>query len=395
MLKGRVPQGLPLSPKNESAPRPAMFFSRPRDPAQRRLPLFGSAKAPPCVGGWLEREGVCMGTAIVLKWWSALPSRTAHDIAQADAAWALTMAEMRRIDELLSPHKATSELSRINREAGSHAVALSEEVCGLLAQALAFSAATDGAFDISYAAAGQHYDYRAGIAPDMVTLRRARESIGWRELHLDPVRGTLRFGRPGMRIDLGGFAKGHAVDCAAAALQRHGVQHAWLSAGGDSRVIGDRRGRPWSVAVRDPRIEGAAATAATAEPIAVLPLVDCAVSTSGDYERAFVKDGVRHHHLLDPATGSAAIGARSVTTIADASVHAGLATEAWSKALFVLGPQRGIPLLAHNAPGLDAVLVDAGGRLHYSRGLAQALRPAVALPESSSPLVSRPAAAVA
>jgi FAD:protein FMN transferase len=123
--------------------------------------------------------------------------------------------------------------------------------------------------------------------------------------------------------------------------------------------------------------------------------VDCAISTSGDYERVFVKDGVRHHHLLDPATGSAATGARSVTVIADASAHAGLATEAWSKALFVLGPHRGMPLLAKNAPGLDAVLVDASGRLHYSRGLAQALRPAATVAEPNPRPVSRPAVAVA
>jgi thiamine biosynthesis lipoprotein len=349
-----------------------MFFSRPRDPAQRPLRLLGAGPAASPRGaapvlpsaGWHQREGVCMGTAIGLQWWGG-PG------AAADAVWAQTMAEMQRIDALYSPHKATSELSRINREAGHHAVAISEETARLVAQALELSALTDGAFDITYAAAGALYDYREGRAPDMATLRRAREAIGFDGLELNLARGTLRFLRPGMRIDLGGFAKGHAVDGATAALQQRGVLHAHLSAGGDSRVLGDRRGRPWGVAIHDPRA-GRVAEAGAA-PIAVLPLVDCAVSTSGDYERAFVKDGVRHHHLLDPATGASATGARSVTVIADAARHAGLVTEAWSKALFVLGPTRGLTLMAERAPTLDAVVVDAQGRLHCSRGLAQAM----------------------
>jgi thiamine biosynthesis lipoprotein len=346
-----------------------MFFSRFRDPAQRRLQLGGGAAASrpaalPSGAGWQQREGVCMGTAITLQWWAPRPS-------EADATWAAVMAEMQRIDALYSPHKATSELSRINREAAHHAVAVSEETARLLAQAIELSSLTDGAFDITFAAAGHLYDYREGRAPDMATLRRARAAIGWEGLQLDLARGTLRFARPGMRIDLGGFAKGHAVDGAAAALGRLGVNHAWVAAGGDSRVIGDKRGRPWGVAIHDPRA-GKLAEAGAA-PIAVLPLVDCAVSTSGDYERSFVKDGVRHHHLLDPATGASATGARSVTLIADAAPHAGLVTEAWSKALFVLGPTRGLARLAEHAPSLDAVLVDANGRLHFSRGLAHAM----------------------
>ncbi len=290
-----------------------------------------------------------MGTAIAVELW-------ADSRADGEAAIDAVMDEMRRIDRAMSPHKPTSELSRINRDAARGPVPLSAEMARLLERAIEFSRWSDGAFDISYASAGQLYDYRAGIAPDDATLAAAREAIGWQQLLLDRRAGTLQFGRPGMRIDLGGFAKGHAVDRSVAILRERGIAHAMVSAGGDSHLLGDRRGRPWMIAVRDPRREGGA--------VAVLPLQDVAISTSGDYERYFEKGGVRHHHLIDPRTGRSAAGARSVTIVADD----GLTTEALSKTVFVLGAERGLALI-DSLPGVDAVVVDAAGQLHYSAGL--------------------------
>ena len=159
-----------------------------------------------------------------------------------------------------------------------------------------------------------------------------------------------------MRIDLGGFAKGHAVDRASAILRRRGIEHAMVSAGGDSRVIGDRRGRPWMVGVRDPR--------RAAGVVATLPLEDVSVSTSGDYERFFEADGKRFHHLIDPATGRSPASVHSVTVLADD----GLTTEALSKAVFVLGVADGLRLV-ETQDGVDAVVVDADGQLHFSSGL--------------------------
>jgi thiamine biosynthesis lipoprotein len=205
---------------------------------------------------------------------------------------------------------------------------------------------------------GQLYDYRAGTGPSNEQLALARRAVGWRHLQLDPRARTLRFGVPGMRIDLGGFAKGHAVDNAALILARHGIGHAIVSAGGDSRVLGDRRGRPWTIAIRDPR--------RPAEVVAVLPLEDVAISTSGDYERFFERDGVRYHHLIDPRTGKSPSSVQSVTILgAD-----GLTTEALSKSVFVLGLERGMQLI-ETQQGVDAVVVDASGGLHYSSGLLQ------------------------
>ena len=292
-----------------------------------------------------------MGTAIRAELWS-------DDAAAAEAATSAVMAEMHRIDCAMSPHKADSELSRINRDAGRVAVALSEEMTTLLARAATFSALTQGAFDITYAAAGQLYDYRARVHPDAAALARAQAAVGWRHLELDRRAGTVRFHRPGMRIDLGGFAKGHAVDNAAALLVRRGIRHAMVSAGGDSRVVGDRRGRPWMIGVRHPR-------RAESEVVAMLPLEDASISTSGDYERCFDEGGTRFHHLIDPATGESPQGVHSVTVIADD----GLTSEALSKAVFVLGAGRGLALVEAQR-GVDAIVVDAAGALHFSSGLA-------------------------
>jgi FAD:protein FMN transferase len=341
-------------------------------PSQRRFDF--ARLLQPAQAGWVQREEVIMGTAIRVELWATRRS-------EGEAAAAAVMQEMHRIDRQMSPHKPASELCRINREAAARAVPLSDEMATLIERALAFSALTEGAFDISYAAAGRLYDYRARVRPGAAELAEACRSIGWQHLHLNRAAGTLRFGRPGMCIDLGGIAKGHAVDRAAALLRARGIEHAYVSAGGDSRVIGERfdpnGGRPWSVAIRHPRRAGEAA--------AVLPLVDVSISTSGDYERFFDDGAERVHHLIDPATGTSPHHVHSATVLAED----GVTSEALSKALFVMGPARGLPLLAR-VPGTDAVVVDAEGRLHWSDGLSAPTAPvaptaptAAALPQAA------------
>lgn len=304
-------------------------------------------------GGWMRREEAIMGTSISVELWSEDPSA-------GNAAMDLVIGEMHRIDRGMSPHKPDSELSRINREASVRPVPLSEEMFALLARSLEFSRRSEGAFDITFAGAGRLYDYRERIRPTDAALAQACAAVGHQYLELDAAARSVRFARDGLRIDLGGFAKGHAVDNAAAILARRGIRHAFISAGGDSRVIGDRRGRPWTIGVRDPRRPG--------EIVALLPLEDAAVSTSGDYERYFdTPDGARCHHILDPRTGKSPDSVRSVTIIAPD----GLTSEALSKCLFVMGVERGLRFVESHA-GVDAVVVDAAGALHYSSGLLAA-----------------------
>jgi thiamine biosynthesis lipoprotein len=303
-------------------------------------------------GQWFSRDEAIMGTAIHAELWH-------EDAGLAGRAIDAVMAEMHRIDHLMSPFRPESELSLINREAAWREVPVCPEMFDLIARSIAFSRLSDGAFDITYAAVGHLYDYRQGIAPDAATLERARRNVGWQHLVLDERAHTIRFAREGVRIDLGGFAKGHAVDNSIKILKHLGIAHAVVAAGGDSHVLGDRCGRPWSIAIRDPRDRQ--------RVVAVLPLQDTSISTSGDYERFFERDGVRHHHLIDPKTGTSPRAVHSVTILA----ADGLTSEALSKCVFVMGLPRGMRLV-ESQPGVDAVVVDAAGTLHFSAGLAAA-----------------------
>jgi thiamine biosynthesis lipoprotein len=316
--------------------------------ASRTLGLATRFTTRPLGGAWHVHEEAIMGTAIRVELWS-------DEHAAGESAAAAVMREMHRIDHAMSPHKPNSELSRINRLAAKQAVALSDEMLRLLLRAGEFSELSGGAFDITYAGVGHLYDYRAGIAPGDDELARSCSAIGWNHVEVNVQDKTVRFTHPGTRIDLGGFAKGHAVDNATGLLLACGVRNAIVSAGGDSRVIGDRCGRPWTIGIADPRRRG--------EVVAVLPLEDVAISTSGDYERYFERGGERFHHVIDPRTGRSASRVRSVTILA----ADGLTTEALSKSVFVLGVREGLALV-ERLPGVDAVVIDEFGALHSSSG---------------------------
>lgn len=324
--------------------------------APSTAPGDGPRTAPPSGPlGWVVRTEAVMGTEIRVELWHA-------DAARGRLAAEAVIDEMHRIDRLMSPHRPDSELSRINALAATQAVPVGGELFGLLARAQQFSRLSDGAFDVTFAAVGHLFDYRAGIRPDDAAIAAARRAVGWRHLRLDARDRSVRFERPGMRIDLGGIAKGHAVDNATALLRQHGVAHAYVAAGGDSRVIGARRSGPWTVAIRHPRDPHGV--------VAVLPLTECAISTSGDYERGFdepATDGRparRWHHIVDPATGTSPQAIHSVTVLA----ADGVCAEALSKAVFVGGLAHGLALV-EAWPDADAVVVDAAGVLHTTAGL--------------------------
>jgi thiamine biosynthesis lipoprotein len=331
------------------------MFSDLKGAVRRAFGRVRGDPAPPQQGGWLSREEAIMGTSVRVELWS-------EDRAAGEAAIDAVMQRMHHIDETMSPFKPQSELSRINRGAAAAAVALSAPMYDLIARSIEFSQLSAGAFDITFASAGHLYDYRQRIHPTEDELTRARAAIGYRNLLLDPQARTVRFARPGVRIDLGGFAKGLAVDDGAAVLRSRGIRHAIVTAGGDSHILGDRRGRPWTIGIRDPRDAG--------RMVAVLPLQDVALSTSGDYERYFEQDGVRFHHVIDPATGRSPSSVRSVTVIASD----GLTSEALSKSVFVMGVERGLRLIG-SLQGVDAVVVDDKGALHYSAGLLDGGQP--------------------
>jgi thiamine biosynthesis lipoprotein len=307
--------------------------------------------ASPVSAEWINREEPIMGTAVRVELWH-------EDPAAGQAAAAAVMAEMHRIDYLMSPFKPESELSRINREAAQKPVPISRELYDLIARSLDFSRLSGGAFDITFSSVGYLYDYRKHIKPTDAEIAKALPGINYRHLQLDPQRHTIRFARTGVRIDLGGIAKGYAVDNGIALLKQRGIANAIVTAGGDSRILGDRRGRPWMVGIRDPRRKDGVA--------ALLPLADAAISTSGDYERYFEADGLRHHHIINPRTGKSATGVHSVTIIGPD----GVTTEGLTKSVFIMGVGPGMKLV-ESLPGIEAVIIDDTGTMHYSAGLKQ------------------------
>ena len=299
---------------------------------------------------WVERvENGIMGTRIAVELW-------AEDRSKGDAAVDAVMAEMRRVDEAMSTYKPTSELSIVNARAASGPVRIGNELFELLQTSLQYSRDTDGAFDVTYASVGYMYDFRHRKRPDQASIDEALPAIDYRHVLLDAKARTVRFSQQGVRIDLGGIGKGHAVDRGIFVLQGRGIRRALVTAGGDSRIIGDRFGNPWVVGIRHPDRKD--------EVIARIPLEDAAISTSGDYERYFDDGGVRYHHIIDPKTGHSASKVRSATIIGPSATR----TDGLSKTAFVLGPEKALEIY-NRLDDIDAILVTPDGRVLYSKGL--------------------------
>jgi thiamine biosynthesis lipoprotein len=313
-------------------------------------PLAAITLATPVRAEWFQREEAIMGTRVAVELWS-------DDAALAQRAMDEVIAEMRRTDELMSTYKPESQLSQVNAHAFERPVQVDAEIIDVVERGLEMSRLSGGAFDITYASVGYLYDFRGHQRPTDEQIAAALPGVDYRQVRVDRAGRNIRFLREGVRIDLGGIAKGHAVDRSIERLRALGIRHAMVNAGGDTRLLGDRRGKPWIVGIRDPRNDGRVVTR--------LPLADEAISTSGDYERYFEEDGVRYHHILVPGTGRSAREVRSATVIgADAITTDGLSTT-----VFVLGVERGMQLIGR-LPGVEAVVVDAQGRIYYSDGLA-------------------------
>lgn len=316
-----------------------------------RLVLIASLLvAAPVNADWHSGRMDKMGTRVEIRLWH-------EDPVEAERLIEAGMHEFERIEEAMSTYRDTSEITRINEAAAEQPVAVGDELFTLVRRAIELSELTGGAFDITYDSVGQFYDYRARRRPGDEQIAQSLPSIDYRLVELDPESSTIRFARAGVRINLGGIAKGYACEAVAALLAARGVTNALVTAGGDTRVLGDRGDGPWVVGIRDPDDPGGIVTR--------LAVDDEAVSTSGDYERFFIEDDVRYHHILNPGTGMSAEGVRSVTIVGpDATMTDGLATS-----LFVLGVERGLALI-ETLPDYEAIVIDAERGVRFSSGFA-------------------------
>lgn len=298
---------------------------------------------------WLGDSQPHMGTEISVYLWH-------DDAATGQRAVNAIFSEVARLDQLMSTYIESSEISAVNRDAAFEPVTTGEELLRLIQRSLDISVLTLGAFDITYDSVGQHYDFREGVRPSEEIVAEELASIDYRLVKIDATTSTVSFAREGVRINLGGIAKGYAVERGVEIAKSFGVRHARVTAGGDTRLLGDRRGQPWMVGIRDPRVE---------QKVAVtLPMEDEAISTSGDYERFFVEDGERYHHILEPSTGAPAGKVHSATIIGPDAVL----TDALSTSVFVLGVDQGLRLIA-TLPDYEGIVIDADGQMFYSAGL--------------------------
>lgn len=298
---------------------------------------------------WLSESQEWMGTQVTVELWC-------DDEVLGKKATREVMAEIERLDLMMNPWNPASELARINREAPGNAVVTTPEIIEVVQRALHYSRLSDGAFDISFASAGQHYDYKTGIAPDAELLEQDKDNIDYQAIDLNVESRSIAYTKARLQIDLGGIAKGYAVDRGIEILRKYGIASAVITAGGDSRILGDLGDRPRTIGIRHPRKND--------EYIVLIPLADTAISTSGDYERFFLKDGVRYHHILDPETGRSVAGVQSASVMTELAID----SDALSTTVFVLGVERGLELV-NGLPGIDAIIIDGEGKLHYSAEL--------------------------
>jgi thiamine biosynthesis lipoprotein len=316
----------------------------------------------------VERARVEMGSELRLTAWTA-------DEALAISAFEEVFHEFERLDKLLTVWRNDSDVQRINAAAGDHAVPVAPEVREVLRLAREASDLTEGKFDITFGALADVWKFdqdQDNTVPDQADIARRLPLINYRKVELDDTAGTAYIAQKGIRIHLGGIGKGYAVDRAVAILRTRGVNDFIIQAGGDMYAGGMKGDRPWRLGIRDPR-------GPEDRVFAAIDLSNGTFSTSGDYERAFVKDGRRYHHILDPATGQPAAGCRSVTLVTARAVFA----DALAKGVFILGAEKGMALI-ERLPDVEGVIVSDRNQVLISSGLKDRLT-LVAPPTDAAP----------
>jgi thiamine biosynthesis lipoprotein len=307
----------------------------------------------------INRSDTAMGTVVQITFW------TDDEPAAGEAAEAV-FAEFRRLDAMMTTWTEDSEVSRINAAAGVKAVKVSDETFAVIARAQEISKRSKGIFDITVGAFQGLWKFdedRDGTVPDAAEVKKRLALVGWKHIVLDKKKRTVRLKKKGMKITLGGIAKGYAVDRAAKILWDRGFVDFILQAGGDMYVSGKKGDKTWAVGIRDPRGK-------RDDSFALAPVENHSFSTSGDYERfVLTADKIRYHHILDPRTGFPAKASRSVTVFAKDAFTA----DAWSKVLFILGADEAMALV-EKLDDFEAVWVTADNQVKMSSGLKDKIK---------------------
>lgn len=273
-----------------------------------------------------------------------------------DEAAEAAFSEISRLEGIFSSYRDDSDVSRINAAAGKALVDVKPETIEVMRKAMLVAALSDGAFNPAVGALSKVWgpSGEKGEVPSEAEIKKLLPYVDLRAIILEEHDRKAGLEKEGMAINLGGVAKGYIVEKAAAAMKKAGVTRAVIHAGGDMAVFQKDGEKPFTIGIQHPREKKLLGEAF---------VYDGAIATSGDYERFFIKDGVRYHHILDPRTGFPAKGTQSVTLIAKDPTVA----DALSTAVFVLGPEKGMAII-DRLEGVEGVIVREDGAVKVSGG---------------------------
>lgn len=298
----------------------------------------------------VQKTETIMGTDVTI-------SVVAPAAQEGEAAIEAGMAELRRLDAMMSLYKDGSELTQVNLAAGKHPVRVSPEMIEIVQRAVEISRLSGGVFDITVGPLVVLWQMRLkeNRVPSAAEIALARSRVGYQNIVIDEKASTIFLKKPGMIIDVGGM-KGYMADRVADLFRKRGIRDAVIAVAGDIWVMGRRDdGKPWRIGVQHPREPG--------KTMAVLSLSDKYITTSGDYERFVIKERKRYHHIIDPRTGKPSKGVISATLIGDK----GAVVDPLAKAPFILGPEEGMKIV--RKLGVDAIIVDDQGRVFATDGI--------------------------
>jgi thiamine biosynthesis lipoprotein len=304
-------------------------------------------------GHLFTRSYVTMGSPLSVSIWTT-DDRTAEQASDA------LFKEFERLDNALSVWKPDSDVVKINAAAGNRAVPVGPDAIQAIEAARQISDLTDGKFDVTFGALADVWKFdqdKDNRVPTDVEIKARLPLINYRDVVVDEEKRTVALARKGMRLHLGGIGKGYAVDHGATILRAAGLSNFMIQFGGDLYVAGYRDGKPWRLGIRDPR-------GSPDSIFAELDLSDATFSTSGDYERFFIKDGKRYSHIIDPDTGQPARGCRSVTIVSNSATLA----DGLSTGVYLLGPEKGMALI-ERLSDVEGVIVSASNEVMVSSGL--------------------------
>ena len=340
----RVTEG-PVAPELPGPPPSVSATARP------------DAAAPTFTVERVQGEGAAMGTHLAFAAYTtpSVDAKRVHD------AFDRAIAEIRRVEALMTTWRPDSEISKINAAAGKSAVVVGDETLQIIKDSIHTSEISEGTFDITFQTLHGLWKFDEDLDPHPPAASdvRARLAfVGFKNIVVDDAKKTVKLAKEKTQIGLGGIAKGYAVDRAVAVLEAAGLTSFFVQAGGDLFARGKKPDNSdWQAGIRDPR-------GAEGKYFAKLPLADHAFSTAGDYERSYVTGGKRYHHIIDPRTGFPANACRSVTIWAPTA----LVADEVDDSVFILGPKKGLELV-ESLDGVGAVIVDAKNNLWVSKRL--------------------------